>query len=102
MTCVNSKYTIINGTSYHAGTSFDLIQVLERLRERRQFAYITYLWGDEKEIVRCTVGRSTGTIKIPLEIKTSRSYGGGAMSDDRIIEVRALKKDGGRILWREA
>lgn len=101
MTCVDCKYTIVNGTSYHAGTSYDLIQVLERLRERRQYAYITYLYGDSKETVRCTVGRSTGSIKIPLEIKTSRAYGGGAMLDHLIIEVRALKKDGGRVLWME-
>jgi len=34
-----------------------------------------------------TVGRSTGTNKIPLLIKTKRSFGGGAILDHCIVKI---------------
>ena len=102
MTCVTTEYTVVNGTFYRKVVPYDLIQVLEDIRQRRQFVYVTYCYGMTTETIRCTVGRSTGEIKIPLEIRSKRSYGGGGMFDDCIIEIRALKKDGGRILWRKA
>ena len=102
MTCVTTEYTVVNGTFYRKVVPYDLIQVLEDIRQRRQFVYVTYCYGMTTETVRCTVGRSTGEIKIPLEIRSKRSYGGGGMFDDCIIEIRELKKDGGRTLWRKA
>ena len=103
MTAVTTQYTIVDGTYYHAGTDMGLINLLERIRKTPDwYVYVTYCWGMTTETIRCTVGRSTGEIKIPLEIRSRRSYGGAALSDDCIIEVRGLKKDGGRILWRRA
>ena len=43
-------------------------------------------WNEEDEVTG-TIGRSTGRIAIPLLIKNSRSYGGGALLDDCIIRI---------------
>ena len=43
-------------------------------------------WGDENDVCGY-IGRSTGTNKIPLLVNNSRSYGGGALMDDRIIKI---------------
>jgi hypothetical protein len=39
-----------------------------------------------------TIGRSTGTIKIPLLINNSRSFGGPGLLDDCIIKITVDKK----------
>lgn len=43
-------------------------------------------WGDVNDITG-TVGRSTGSIKVPLLIKTSRSSGGGAILDNACVKI---------------
>ena len=43
-------------------------------------------WNDENDTIG-TIGRSTGKIKIPLLIKSSRSYGGGAILDQCIVRI---------------
>jgi hypothetical protein len=47
-------------------------------------------WGEVNDI-RGTVGHSCGEIKIPLLIKTSRSTGGGAILDHRIVKLTDAK-----------
>ena len=37
--------------------------------------------------IRGSIGRSTGSIKIPLLIKTSRSLGGGAVLDHCLVKI---------------
>lgn len=48
-------------------------------------------WNVESEFTG-TIGRSTGKIAVPLLIKTSRSYGGGALLDDCIIRIDDIKE----------
>ena len=98
------EYKVINGTSYHAKTSMDLINVLERVRANRTRILVIYgdtETGSTKGWEPCAanrgrIGRSTGN-HIPLLVKTSRSYGGEALLDDCIVQVR--ESPGGRILW---
>ena len=54
------------------------------------------LWGD---VEVGTVGRSTGTTKVPLLIKTKRSYGGGAILVNNILRIEEPTKPY-RILYR--
>ena len=86
------KYVVVDGTSYRKETSPEVIKVLgeaqksrERLRFRLGDVKTGRDWGDDNE--RGVVGRSTGSIKIPLLIKTSRSSGGGALPDDAIVKI---------------
>ena len=48
-------------------------------------------WNVESEFSG-TIGRSTGKIAIPLLLKNSRSYGGGALLDDFIIRIDDIKE----------
>jgi hypothetical protein len=86
------NYRIIDGTAYHAETNDIVIGLLEQARKNRNRIRI-FLgdtetgrdWGDRAESGR--VGRSTGSIKIPLLILTSRSMGGGGIPDHCIIKI---------------
>ena len=54
-------------------------------------------WNVESEFYG-RIGRSCGKIAIPLLIKNSRSYGGGALLDDCIIRIDDIKEK--RILYK--
>ena len=45
-------------------------------------------WLEENDVTG-TIGRSTGVKKVPLLIANSRSYGGGAILDHRIVKIVA-------------
>lgn len=82
-----------NGTTYNDATPFDVVKWLETSRERKQRIRLFYgnrktgiCWNDEFDTIG-HVGRSTGTSKIPLLIKNSRSFGGGAILDHCIIRI---------------
>jgi hypothetical protein len=82
-----------SNTSYHNETPDDLINVLERIRYRGQRVKFCYgdtntgkSWNEENNIIG-TIGRSTGTIKIPLLIATSRSHGGGSILTNCILKI---------------
>lgn len=47
-------------------------------------------WMSEYNVIG-TVGRSTGTMKIPLLIASTRSYGGGAISTSSIVRLMDVK-----------
>jgi len=72
---------IVNGTSYNEKTPRAVVDILERVRQSRERICIRYGdpatgrdWGDPRMCGR--ISRSTGTVKIPLLIKTARSTGG--------------------------
>lgn len=100
-----NRYKITpSGTAYHIETPDDLVKIMEQLRENN--TRVTFDFGDtvtgeswEEEFdITGRIGRSTGRIKIPLLIKTSRSWGGGAILDHCILSIKyANKKDGGII-----
>lgn len=83
-----------SGTAYHIETPDRVCEILESARINRNRIQIYYgdvktgkNWNQEYD-TRGTIGRSTGTVKIPLLIKTSRSYGGGAILDHCIVKIR--------------
>ena len=95
----------VNGTSYAAETSDRLIALLERLRAARTRVVFVYgdpktgiAWGPDATPDRGRIGRSTGSEKIPLLIRTSRSLGGEGLLDHCIVEIRESK--GARVIYR--
>lgn len=101
-----TKYKVINGTSYHAETSQTVIDWLEyaRMNDKRIRVYFGDVatgkcWNEEHDIFGY-IGRSTGTNKIPLLIANKRSYGGGALLDHCIIKIKESK--GNRVLFQSA
>jgi len=104
-------YQVHNGTYYHKDTPRQVIDILEHARqaEPRQRLRLHYGSTDAEALdvgrdwhecndVTGTIGRSTGKIKVPLLIKTSRSLGGGAILDHRIVRIRDTKT--GRDIYR--
>lgn len=94
----NIKYKVVNGTSYHENTPEEVVKILEYAMKTKERIRIFY--GDTKtgkdwmEVYDTigTIGRSCGRNKIPLLIKNSRSYGGGAILDDCIVKITINKK----------
>lgn len=82
-----------SGTCYHIETNDNLISILEsaRLTGKRLKVYLGDNktgkdWKEESDrYIR--IGRSTGSIKIPLAISNSRSYAGGALLSHCIVKL---------------
>ena len=91
---METKYKIEpSGTAYTIETPQSIINVLENARSKGTRIKITFgdiktgkNWNDEYNTIG-RVGRSTGNYKIPLLIKTTRSFGGGAILTDCIIKI---------------
>jgi len=97
-------YRIINGTSYHLETPDEVVRVLENARTNRTRLHVSLGetktgrdWLEEFESYGY-IGRSTGSIKVPLMIHNSRSLGGGAILDHCIVRIRTTS--GGRVLFQ--
>lgn len=95
----NADYNVVNGTSYHKDTPQALIEVLERAREQglrlRLFVGDSATgrdWCEENDVTG-TLGRSMGTIKVPLLLHNARSIGGGALLDHCIVRVLHGKRE---------
>jgi len=93
------NYKVINGTSYDENTPDEVVKWLETSRERKQRIRLFYGdietgrdWKEENDIIG-HIGQSTGNIKIPLLIKSSRSYGGGAILDNCIVKITTKGSD---------
>jgi len=87
------QYKTLNGTSYDSRTPDELVRKLEGLRlcnARVRFFYgnpeTGVLWAEEYDTIG-RIGRSTGSVKIPLLTKTIRSTGGGAILTHCILRV---------------
>jgi hypothetical protein len=101
------NYKTIYGTSFDTRTPDEVIRVLESARLNRTRLHICLgetdgpnagrdwleEWGSHGYI-----GRSTGTVKIPLLIANRRSLGGPGLLDHCIIRVRT--SSGGRVLYQ--
>lgn len=86
---------IFNNTTYHSETPAAVVQILENKRQSGERIRIFYGdrqtgkdWKEEWETIG-SIGRSTGSQKIPLLIKTSRSLGGGSISDHCIVKIQS-------------
>lgn len=96
---INGKtYKITNGTFYNVNTNDEVIRVLENSRMNNKRIRIFYGntetgkdWMEVYDTIG-TIGRSCGAIKIPLLIKSSRSYSGGAILDHCIVKITIDKR----------
>lgn len=87
------NYKVIDGTAYHVSTNDRIVELLERAR--KEHARVRFSLGDTETgrdwndtLGTCGyIGRSTGSIKVPLLLKNSRSTGGGALLDQCIIRL---------------
>lgn len=100
----DKQYQMVNGTYYDARTREDLIALLEKVRQNHQRIRLFYgdaatgkAWDDGFP-ERGTLGRSMGPTKVPLLIKTVRSWGGEAILDHCIVRVE--ESCGGKVLWK--
>lgn len=80
-----------NGTCYHNQTPLEVVEALEQVRENKKRIRVWYgengkSWNEEYNIMG-TIGRSTGSIKIPLLIHNQRSLGGNALLDHCIVKI---------------
>jgi hypothetical protein len=88
-----TTYNVVNGTAYNSATISEVIDVLERVRESKRRVRIFF--GDtatgeswlEEYGVTGTIGRSTGSMKIPLLINNARSVGGVGLLDHCILRI---------------
>lgn len=94
----------INGTWYHQDTPKAVIDVLENARSSGQRIRVHYGdvktgkdWMDEYDVTG-TIGRSTGSQKIPLMIANSRSSGGPGLLEHCIVKIRTAA--GNRVLYQ--
>lgn len=91
------NYKIVNGTYYHEDTPDAVIIILEKARQENRRIRIFY--GDvrtgrdylEHYDIMGTIGRSTGSHKIPLLINNRRSIGGTAILDNHIVKITVDK-----------
>lgn len=100
------EYQEINGTFYKKTTNDDVIRMLEHARNNHIRITLDYgdaktgrSWGEQYDITGY-VGRSTGSIKIPLLIYNNRSMGGGSILDDCIISIKYANKKMGGYLYK--
>ena len=93
----DASYKIVDGTYYSANTPDAVIRILEqsrrtgeRIRIHNGDAITGRDWMGEWDVTG-HVSRSTGSIKIPLLISSSRAIGGGGILDSSIVRIRATK-----------
>jgi hypothetical protein len=94
---------IIDGTTYSNDTPKEVIDILERAR-RLKWRLRIHLgdpktgkpWGD---IETGYIGRSCGSIKIPLVIYNTRTTGGPGLLDRCIICIEHANKKSGGVLF---
>jgi len=88
---------LASGTCYHADTPEAVITILENYRQNQRKIRLYYgdtqtgkSWLDEHDVIGC-IGRSTGSIKVPLLVSPS-DIGGPALLDHCIIRMDSPRK----------
>lgn len=99
---MKTQYKEVQGMFFNAETPDQVCNILAQLNKSRKRVKIFMgkdgkNWREEFDTVG-TIGKSTGDVKIPLLIKTARSYGGGAILDDCILKIRDTKS--GLVLYQ--
>lgn len=87
------KYKEFNGMFFEESTPNEICSILQAANEYQCRIRIFYgdtetgnNWNEEFDTIG-NVGKSTGKIKIPLLIKTKRSFGGCAILDNCILKI---------------
>lgn len=93
----NKNYKVLNRIYYHEDTPNKLIELIDRFYHNHQRVSLYYgdtktgkEWGD---VETGRIGRTTGTIKIPIIIHNARSLGGSAILTNRIVKITTTTKD---------
>jgi hypothetical protein len=85
-----------NGTSFRLGTCAEVRAILDAaINSRRNYRLRVWLgdtatgraWAGQEHDHIGYIGRSTGSINVPLMVYNSRSLGGGAILDDFIVRI---------------
>ena len=92
-------YKVVNGISFDQRTPDQVCNILAKYSGNRS-QRVRLFYGDtttgkdwfESYDTIGYVGRSTGTVKIPLLVATSRSLGGGAILDHCIVRITIDKQ----------
>jgi hypothetical protein len=86
-----------SGTCFHADTPVPVIELLEQLRQNRRKIRLFYgdpesgqFWHEEHDIIG-RIGRSTGSIKVPVLVE-SGEIDGPAVLDHCIIRIDTPRK----------
>jgi hypothetical protein len=90
-------YKIVNGTAYHEKTPDAIVKILEDARISNRNTRLRICFGDYSdgrdwgEVNDTTgyIGRSTGSIKIPLLIAKLNSSGGPGLLDHCIVRIES-------------
>ena len=100
-------YQTINGTFFDIRTPNEVIAILENARQSRTRLHVSLGetegpnagrdWLEENDVYGF-IGRSTGSVKIPLLIHSKRSRGGPGLLDHCIVRIRTSA--GGRVLYQ--
>ena len=101
------EYKTINGTSFDVRTLGEIVDILEDARKSKTRLHVSLGktegpeagkdWLEENDVYGF-IGRSSGSIKIPLLIYNRISRGGTGLLDHCIVRIRT--SSGGRILWQ--
>lgn len=101
---IGRKYQQYNGTCYHHETTMEMILLLERIRIFQTRVRLHWGdvktgrdWGDDCD-VKGKIGRSTGSIKIPILLYNKNSIGGSHCLDHCIVKITETK--GGKVLYQ--
>ncbi len=93
-----------NGTAFHEQTDGKICDILDRYINNRNRLKLYFGdvetgrdWHEELDTTG-TIGRSSGTIKVPLLLANTRSTGGGAILDHCIVKIKDTKK--GTVLYQ--
>ncbi|WP_347987588.1 hypothetical protein [Methylomonas sp. AM2-LC] len=94
--CVHYR-RLASGTCYHADTPETVVDILETVRQNQRKVRLFYgdvqtgqSWFEEHDVVG-HIGRSTGSIKVPLLVPPG-DIGGPALLDQCIIRIDSPKK----------
>gem|GEM_PF-734486 len=94
--CIHYR-RLASGTCYHADTPEPVVEHLESIRQNQRKVRLFYgnpqtgqSWLDEHDVIG-RIGRSTGSIKVPLLIE-SGEIGGSALLDHCIIRIDTPRK----------
>lgn len=100
----NRAYAVYKDTWYHWQTPEPVIRILAAAISARKEYRLEISLGDQEtglawgDVNSGYIGRSTGSVKIPLLVHNRRCFGGGALLDNRIIRIREAR--GKRILYQ--
>lgn len=82
-----------DGTSYAWDTAPDVVEIIERARRNGQRLRMFYgdretgkAWAEENDVTGY-IGRSTGAMRVPLLLHSSRSTGGDAIMTGAIVAI---------------